>query len=312
MADAGRRTAALALTGLMLAGYGALVLVGVLPHDAPAAGLLSLLLGLVVLTLGVGMPHLGHPAARMGDGAARGWPSARARFVAGLGAACTGCTVGYALARRSGLGGPEVALVLYGVALMASSLALERTVGRRRRVAVSTLVGWSFALVLAPLALFALNGLVSEPGAGNVAAPVLEPFVVAPTAQALRWSGVPATQVGSTMLVPTERGSLSLDVGLVCAGLYPAVLFGGLVAVQGWTERMRPGRLAAVLGAGLAGLWAMNVVRMVALTRIGMAWGVEALQTAHSHLGWILFAAFMAVFWRLVPRGRREGPVAAG
>lgn len=294
--DPRRRAAAMGLAGLMLAGYGALVLVGVLPHDAPVAGALSLALGLGLLAAGIGLPKVGAP---------------RAALVGLLGAACAGATLGYAAAKGSGLSGPEIALVVYGAALMAAALALDRPLPLRRgRWSVGTLVGWSFPLVLAPLALFAVNGLVSDPGSGNVAGPVIEPFIVAPTAQALRWSGVPVDQVGSTMLVPTDRGRLSLDVGLVCAGLYPAVMFGGLVALQGWSERMPPRRLAAVLAAGLAGLWLLNVLRMVLLARIGMEWGMHALQTAHANLGWALFAGFMAVFWRLVPRGSPATPAA--
>jgi exosortase/archaeosortase family protein len=60
--------------------------------------------------------------------------------------------------------------------------------------------------------------------------------------------------------------------------------------------------------AGLAGLWLLNVVRLVVLTRIGIRWGMAALQTAHANLGWILFCGFMAAFWWVVLR--HTGPSA--
>jgi hypothetical protein len=44
----------------------------------------------------------------------------------------------------------------------------------------------------------------------------------------------------------------------------------------------------------------------VALTRIGVAYGMDALQTAHANLGWLSFAAFMAVFWRFALRPDRQ------
>lgn len=112
------------------------------------------------------------------------------------------------------------------------------------------------------------------------------------------------------MLVPTPRGTLSLGVGLVCAGLYPIVLFTGLVALHAWTDRIRPLRAFTLVAAGIAGLWVLNLVRLVALTRVGVLWGPGALQSAHANLGWILFALYMVVFWAVALR-RRPSTVAA-
>jgi len=280
------------LVGLMMAGYGALVLAGVLPHDAPWAGAASLALGL--LALGVGLPAVGAP---------------RARLVALLGCACVGGVVGYALARRSGLSLPEWAIVGYGVALQAASLGLDRKVGRTD---VATLVGWSFPVLLAPLALFSLNAGLSAGHGGTAAAPVVQALVVAPTAWTLRLLGTPAQRIGSTLVLATPRGPLALGVGLVCAGLYPAVLFGGLVGFQAWSSKMPLRRAAPLLASGLAGLWALNVVRVVVLARVGIAWGMAALQAAHANLGWISFAGFMALFWWLALRRTTDPPGTPG
>jgi exosortase/archaeosortase family protein len=200
-----------------------------------------------------------------------------------------------------------VSIVAYGTLLMAAAPTLHRSLGR---LPVATLVGWSFPVVLAPLSLFALNALLSSPGSGAAAAPLVEGLVVAPTAAALRLLGTPVEQMGSSLLLATPRGSLSLGVGLVCAGLYPAVLFTGLVGLHAWREGLRPPAIAGCLAAGLAGLWLLNVVRLVALTQVGIHWGMAALQTAHANLGWILFCAFMAAFWAVVLRrsGGRGSP----
>jgi hypothetical protein len=223
------------LVGLMLAGYGVLVLAGVLPHDSPWAGALSLLAGAGVLAFG--LPAIGAP---------------RAQVVAGLGCACVGGVLGYALARRDGLGLTETAIVVYGLLLMAAAPNLERRLERGpRRTSVATLVGWSFPVVLAPLSLFALNAALSSGGTGTAAAPIVEVLVVAPTAAALRLLGTPVERLGSTLVLATPRGSLSLGVGLVCAGLYPAVLFGGLVGLHAWRSKMGAARIA---GCGPRGL----------------------------------------------------------
>src|SRR5688500_13188568 len=88
------------LAGLMLAGYGALVLAGVLPHDSAWAGLASLAAGAAALAFG--LPAVGAP---------------RAQAVAGIGCACVGGVLGHALARRDGLGLAEAAIMAYGLLL---------------------------------------------------------------------------------------------------------------------------------------------------------------------------------------------------
>lgn len=272
------------VAGAALSGYGLLVLLGVLAHDAPLAGVLSVVLGAALL-----LPAL--PAARVG----RPW------LVAGLGAACAGGVVLYNLLAGSGLSLPEAGLLAYGLGLLAAAPFLDQRVGR---TAVGSLVGWSFALVLAPLALFALNAVASagDGSAGAAAAPVIAATLVAPTAAGLALLGSPNEVIGNNIVLATPRGTLSLGIGLVCAGLYPMVLFAGVVGLHGWQTRMAPRRLAAILVAGLAGLWLANLVRLVTLAKVGQAWGGEALQTAHAHLGWILFALFMVVFWAALLR----------
>jgi exosortase/archaeosortase family protein len=195
-------------------------------------------------------------------------------------------------------------MMAYGLALMAAAPRLGTRVGR---VPVAAAVGWSFPLVLAPLALFSANALLSSPGSGAAAAPVVDLLVVRPAAWALQLAGLSVERIGSTLVLPTARGRLSLGVGLVCAGLYPAVLFAGLVAFHAWADRVAPLRAAALVAAGLAGLWALNLVRLVALAAIGVRWGMAALQAAHANLGWLLFCGFMALFWAVALRTPRLG-----
>ena len=268
------------LVGLMLAGYGLLVVVGVLPHDAFWAGAVSLVLGAVLLAWGLPKVSI-----------------RRGRVVAALGAVAATGVVGYNLAMGSGMSLPEWGILAYGVALMAASRRLESRVGK---VQVGTLVAWSFPLLLAPLSLFALNAGLSD--GATAANPVIHRFIVLPTAMGLRLVGTPVDVVGNNLILSTPRGGLTLGVGLVCAGIYPMVLFLGLVGLHAWNEKVGWKRLAAYIAAGLAGLWLVNILRMVALAKVGIRWGPVALQTAHANLGWILFALFMVAFWAVVLR----------
>lgn len=277
------------LLGLALVGYGLLILLGLLPHDAPAAGAAAFVLG--ALLLAWGLPDVVAP---------------RTAIVAGIGLACVAGVTLYNVWAGSGLGKPELAILGYGVVLLSAAPFLHL---RLARFDVASLVGWSFPLLLAPLAVFALDAAVSQ--GGNAADPIVQALVVTPTAHGLDWTGTPVRQSGSNLVVATPRGSLSLGIGLVCAGLYPMVLFGGVLGLHAWRTRPRPGRLALWLVTGLGGLWLVNLARLQVLAHVGIARGGGMLQAVHANVGWLFFAAFMALFWAVVLRPRREAAATA-
>ncbi len=270
------------LMGLGLAGYGTLVLLRVITHESMFAGAASLIAGLALLVVGLPPLHLRH-----------------GKIVAAIGGICVAGVLLYNLARRSDLGIPEWGILAYGLLLL---LAASRLDHRIRRLDVGTLVAWSFPLILAPLTMFSLNAGISAGQGETAASPIVHALVVLPSAALLGIMGTSLDVVGNSFVMDTPRGSLTLGVGLVCAGLYPMVLFGGLVALHGWQNKLRPGRLAAYLGTGILGLWFVNLIRLVILTRVGARWGVHALETVHAHIGWILFAGFMVLFWGIVLR----------
>jgi archaeosortase C (PEF-CTERM variant) len=292
--------------GLLLAAYGGLVVAGVLPHDSPLAGALAMALGLLLL--------LPYPSRRPRTAPALqasplGASPTAAHLVAALGVALVASVLLYNAAAASGLSGPEWALVAYGAALAAASRHLHRRVGR---LPVHALVAWSFPLVLAPLAIFALNALLSAGTGETAASPLIRLMLVHPTAAVLAATGTPTALHGSTILVATARGTLALEVGLVCAGLYPMVLFGSFLAMHAWTARLPWRRTLALAAGGLGGLWLLNLVRLAALAKVGIAWGAATLQEAHANLGWLLFGLFMALFWAVALRRPRtaagQGP----
>ena len=287
------------LAGLLLAGQGLLVVTRVLDHEAPLlVGWGTLLLGLLLAAWGR-LPSL--PAA--GDGRGRA-PPVRAWVVATVGALAVLGIVGYNALRRSTLSGPELAILAYGVLLLALSPVLDRGV---KGTDVGTLVAFSFPLVLAPLSLYALNAALASSMAETPLAWYIEATLVTPMAAALRVVGFDATMIGDTVRLATPRGALFLSVGVVCAGLYASVLFLGVFALFAWERRTPPARLAAYLAVGLLGLHFANVLRLVLLGVIGYQWGGDALQAFHRHAGWVLFLAWSIGFWAVVLR-RMEGP----
>jgi exosortase/archaeosortase family protein len=285
--------------GLALVGYGFLLVVGLVAHEAAAAGWPVLLLGAFLLR---GRRTVTTPEPPTGD-ASGAPPSLPALLAGGLGAALVVAVVAYNRSMGSAVGGPEWALLAYGLLLAAAAPCLGL---RIRSATVATVVAWSFPLVLAPLALYAANGLLAQASPG-AATPVLRTLLVVPTALLLELSGSEVATSGTTMSITTSRGTLGLGVGLVCAGIYPLVLFGSMVGLHAWRERMRPWVAARLAAAGLASLWLLDLVRLSVLAKVGELQGGAALQAWHDHLGWILFAAFSAVFWPIVLMRKQGG-----
>lgn len=287
------------LAGLLLAGQGLLVVTRVLDHEAP------LLVGWGVLALGLALLAWGSlpsfpPPATAGAGRAR-------RIVlVSLGAFAALGVIGYNALARSTLSVPELAMLAYGLALMAASRALDLRVGRTD---LGTLVALSFPLVLAPLSLYAVNAAVTSQLGATPLAWYIHHTLVQPMAALLGLGGLDATLVGDTVRIETPRGALFLSVGVVCAGLYAGALFLGVFGLFAWERRTPPGRLAAYLAVGLLGLHVANVLRLALLGFVGHAWGGEALQAFHRHAGWVLFLAWSLLFWAVVLR-RLEGPQA--
>lgn len=272
-------------------GQGLLVVLGVLDHELPRPVAWGIVIGGVGLLAWGGLPHL-----RVG----------RARLVRILGLAAVAGVLAYNLVAGSSMILPEWAILAYGLLLVLAAGHLDRRLGR---VDVGTLVAYSFPLVLAPLALYAVNAATTSGLGGSPLAWYVRYLLVIPMGFALRATGMDVQLIGDTVRLMTPDGPLFLTVGIVCAGLYAGVLFLGVFALFAWQQETPPGRLAAYLALGLAGVHLANVLRLVLLALVGYEWGAQALQDFHRHAGWVLFLLWMIVFWALVLRrfeGRRE------
>lgn len=280
------------LAGLLLAGQGLLVVLGVLDHETPRpVAWLLVVLGAAIVAWG------GLPALRLG----------RARLVLALGLVAAGGVLAYNLLAGSGFAPAEWAILGYGALLALASRHLDRRVGPTD---VGTLVAYSFPLVLAPLSLFALNAATTSGWGESPLRWYIRWLLVLPMSGLLHASGLDVSVLGDTVRLATPGGPLFLTVGVVCAGLYAGALFLGVFGLFAWQQKTPPRRLAAYLALGLAGIHVANVLRLALLAWVGYRWGGEALQDFHQHAGWLLFLAWMVLFWWLVLRrfeGRGDG-----
>lgn len=289
------------VAGILLAGYGGLVLLRLLAHESTlvGAGLLTAGLLLAWSARSTLFPSSSKPPEPDVEGSSSGY-----RLVtAALGLACAGGVLAYKLASRAPFGAPDLAIVAYGLMLLCAAPYLGRRVGRAR---VASLVAWSLPLVAAPLGMYALDGILDASRGSSPLDAFVRVGLVVPMAWTLNLFGFDVLQTSQTVMIGTPRGRLALTIGVVCAGLQPAVLFLGVLGLHAWQQQTPPRRLALYLGLGLVGVYLANLVRLVALALVGNQWGGSALQTAHAHLGWAVFIGWMLIFWGVVLR-RLEG-----
>lgn len=209
----------------------------------------------------------------------------------------------YDALRHAPLDPPKVGLIALGLALVASSPFL----GRPR---VANAVAWALALVGAPLAVWATQALAKASVGGMTP---MELFIryalLAPMAAVLAMLGRHPTVAGQVITYQTPHCAFALEVGVACSGIQAMALFAGVLLVFVVAEKpgWRHGLLWSLVG--LAGVYAINVVRLVTLALVGSRWGPAALQWVHANAGWAFFVAWSAAFaWMTM--GRRSARAA--
>ncbi|HVL47519.1 MAG TPA: archaeosortase/exosortase family protein [Candidatus Thermoplasmatota archaeon] len=291
-----------AFAGLALLGQGLIILARLNDHEAGlAGGALASLAGLALLALAWRMgrtPDAPEPAA-----------SRRAsRLALGVGLAAAGGVVLREAMTGSGLSAPEWAILAYGLALVGLAPFVARRVAG---VPVATVVAGSYALLLAPLGLYALHALGERDLAWAPLGLYVKHLLVAPLGWSLALLGHDVAWTGETIRVATARGPLFLTVGVACAGLYAGALFTGVFLHFAASAKASAPRLAGYLALGLLGLHVANVLRLVLLALVGADRGGNALAFAHRHAGWVFFLAWGILFWWLILRrfeARRPAP----
>lgn len=279
--------------GMLLGGYGGLVLLDLLAHESKLVGVLLLAAGTGLLVLPRQRAYSQPRHADVGPGLR--WT------IAGAGAVAACGTLVYNGIARSTLSLPECVILAYGLALVVASGHLDRVVGRAR---VADLVAWSIPLLAAPLVIYAVDAAIdarSDVGQSPLDG-LIRHALVYPMSGVLSLLGFSADAQGQTIGVATPRGNLFLSVGLVCAGIEPGILFLGVFGLYAWHHEVRGWRLAIMLAVGLIGVYAANLVRLLILVMVGYWWGGAALRATHAHAGWLLFVGWIMAFWWVVLR----------
>ncbi len=227
------------------------------------------------------------------------WPLAAA------GAAAALVVIGYDAIHHAPLDPPKVGIIALGLGLAAASPFVHRP-------RVANPVAWTAALVGAPLLVWGVQALSKATVAGMTP---MELFIryalLAPMAAALSVLGRHPAIAGQVITYDTPHGPFALEVGVACSGIQAMALFGGVVLVFVLAEKPGWRRGLFWSAIGLAGVYVINVVRLVVLALVGSRWGADALEWVHANAGWAFFVAWSAAFaWMTM--GRRKAGASEG
>ncbi|MCK4794373.1 MAG: archaeosortase C, partial [Desulfobacteraceae bacterium] len=91
---------------------------------------------------------------------------------------------------------------------------------------------------------------------------------------------------------------ITLTIGGPCSGLYSMFLLISVIVGYTAIENIRDARrITALLGATIVVAWIANLLRVSTLYLVAYRYGQDAMMTAHTHLGWIIF---VVVAWGLL------------
>ena len=117
-----------------------------------------------------------------------------------------------------------------------------------------------------------------------------------------------ATAPGLTF-TPQHLGvQVTVVITTACSGIYSFGIFASAFVAFVLTEFQRPARRVwLLLGLGMATAYVANVLRMVIIVLVGYytdtaGTDLQNMLIAHSYAGWLIFLAWIALFWALLFR----------
>ena len=123
--------------------------------------------------------------------------------------------------------------------------------------------------------------------------------VLMPSMHLIKLIGISVDVIGTeTVCMHAPGGDITLTIGGPCSGLYSMFLLISVIVAYTATENIRDARrITALLGATIVVAWIANLLRVSTLYLVAYRYGQDAMMTAHTHLGWIIF---VVVAWGLL------------
>jgi exosortase len=132
---------------------------------------------------------------------------------------------------------------------------------------------------------------------------VLQNWLAGVMASAVSAMGIPATASGHIVSMNMSNGMpVQLDVNGECTGLQGILAFGLLSTMALLDVKPKISRLVPLLAIGFAGAFLINIVRLIVVFLTFEFLGVDAGNTMHVYFGYLIFIAWVMVFWTLAFR----------
>lgn len=128
-----------------------------------------------------------------------------------------------------------------------------------------------------------------------------------------------STAPGITFTPQNLGVPVTVVITTACSGIYSFGIFASAFVAFVLTEYERPSkRIWALLGLGFLASYVANVLRMVVIVLVGYysdtgETDLQNMLLAHSYAGWIIFLAWLAIFWGILLKFlpiERHGPIA--
>jgi len=217
--------------------------------------------------------------------------------------------------RRISLGTEDTIVLLFAASLFAYPFVPARF-GRERDFVLMFMAALILILVV-PLLLLRLYYQDFDRSVDAYSWVALAPQ----TAAVLNLLGVPANVHAFTdgfgnllgtapaLTFDTKSGAqITVVITTACSGIYSFGIFASAFVAFVVTEfeKFRP-RVLGLLGLGFLTSYVANILRMVLIVLVGVfanspTEATQNLMVAHSNLGWLIFLAWIALFWGLVFR----------
>jgi exosortase len=127
---------------------------------------------------------------------------------------------------------------------------------------------------------------------------VLQNWLAGVLAWAVSSMSIPATASGHVVSMNLSNGTpVLLDVASECTGLQGILAFGMLSTMALLDVKPKMSRVLPIFAAGFLGAFLINIVRLLVVFLTFEFLGVEAGIAMHVYFGYLIFIAWVMVFW---------------
>jgi len=130
----------------------------------------------------------------------------------------------------------------------------------------------------------------------------LQNWMAGVMASSMNILGINATVNGHLVIMNSADDTLALDVEGDCTGVQGILAFGMLSTMAVLDLKAKLSRLVPLFILGFAGAFFINIVRLFGVFLTFEYLGVSAGSSVHVYLGYLLFIAWVMVFWSLAFR----------